>query len=118
MSEKLPEGSSEPPFESWVRFGGMGYLVQALLDKAGMNYRDAEKRLGGDHTAWFRWTKGERFIGDDMLGALAKAAGIDPEQVFAYGVLKAMEKHYPEIFTQHVVREELYDVLQLLEKSA
>lgn len=122
MNEKVKEPPSkrektpDSTFDGGVRFGGLGRLIKKLLDRAQLNFRDAEKELGWNYSTWCRWANNERLIPDDALVKLARAARVDCDKVLAYGIINGLKSHYPDAFAIPEIRAQLHEVLELLEK--
>jgi transcriptional regulator with XRE-family HTH domain len=116
-SAPLP-GLEEIPYDDTVRIGGVGFLITALVEKSGLSYRELMEKLGGDYSAWSRWANDERQIPAGMLARLAFAAKVDVDQVVAYAVLYAVQRHFPGVLQMKESREKLAQVFALVESRA
>lgn len=87
--------ASQTPWVGNLRFSNLGGLVDALLKKAGMTYKDAEAKIGGDVSSWSLWVNNKRAVSDDTLAKLASAAGMNPDEVVGHAILKAYQSANP-----------------------
>ena len=118
--KKHPEQVMQEMEESYVgnvRIGGVGHLVNALLNHAHLKDQEAEEVFGCDRTTWFRWKKHKRKIPGKKLAELAFVAGFDHEEVVAYAVLKAMERHLPGVLDTEESHALLKNVRALVESK-